>query len=91
MLDAGWDSLTQIWGWDMDEETQHGPDALEQFLRERISALSDADINRLLFDARVISELKVSFWGGDQAPRRLLEAASAAGIDADAVRAELGA
>lgn len=89
LLDAGWDRLLQLWGWEMDDETQHSPDALEQFLRERITALSDADLNRLLFDARVISELSVNFWGAEQAPRRLLEAARDAGIDADAVRAEL--
>lgn len=91
LLDAGWDHLVQLWGWEMDDETQHSPEALEQFLRERISALSDAEINRLFLDARVVSELRVNFWGGDQVPRRLLEAASAAGIDAEAVRAELGA
>lgn len=89
LLDAGWDRLAQMWGWDMDDETQSSPDALEQFLRARISALSDADITRLLFDARVITELQVNFWGAEQAPRRLLEAARAAGIDADAVRAEM--
>lgn len=58
-------------------------------MRERISALSDAEINRLFLDARVISELNVNYWGGDQVPRRLLDAARAAGIDPDAVRAEL--
>lgn len=89
LLDAGWDRLLQLWGWDMDEETQHSPEAVERFLRERISALSDAEINRLFLDARVISELNVNYWGGDQVPRRLLDAARAAGIDPDAVRAEL--
>lgn len=89
LLDAGWDRLLQLWGWDMDEETQHSPEAVERFLRERISLLSDAEINRLFLDARVISELNVNYWGGDQVPRRLLDAARAAGIDPDAVRAEL--